>query len=121
PDFLNAARSAAMRWLVRCAAELLALPLDLRRSGAEARARGAVAVSVFFWVLLRDISTPVVVGLAGHGRAGGGPAEGGHGQRGGAPWLVAARWRRRGGTAGPGRCRPGRALRPWRVLSQTAH
>src|SRR5690606_37423802 len=73
PDFLKLARSAAMRWLVRWAAEL-ALLVEVRRSGGEVRLRAAGVAGVCFWVLLLDISTPVVVARR---ECVGGPAEGG--------------------------------------------
>src|SRR5690606_4036303 len=79
------------RWLVRWAA--LAAALEVRRSGAEvARARVGVAGAVVFWVLLRDISTPVVAEPDGECRR---SAEGGHGQEGLRTRECAARARRR--------------------------
>src|SRR5690606_21929136 len=78
---------------------------EARRSGVEARARGVAAgAGVFFWVLLRDISTPVVVGSAAWLRPAG-LRRAAMGSRG-----VPPGWRWRG-------TRPGKCCRTWTPLT----
>ena len=59
-------------WLVRCAVALARLGGPAQWRGGLGASAGVVAVAVVFWVLLVDISTPVLFGPAGAGAAGGG-------------------------------------------------